>query len=105
MALKKVPNPTFKQTVEIPVPGEKPEKVEFTFKYMTKADYKAFIESTNNKEDAESASEIIEGWPLEKEFGEVSKDNIADLFNAYPGAPGAIISGFIKGLHQGRAGN
>ncbi|WP_341649932.1 phage tail assembly chaperone [Thauera humireducens] len=29
MALKKTPNPTYKHSVEIPVPGEKPEKVEF----------------------------------------------------------------------------
>jgi len=107
MALKKNPNPTFKQPVEIPVPGEKPEKVEFTYKYMSKSDYKAFIESASTKEDAESAAEILIAWPmsLEKEFGEVSQDNIADFFESYPGAPGAVISGFIKGLHQGRTGN
>ncbi len=105
MALKKNPNPTFKQIVEIPVPGEKPEKVEFTYKYMSKSDYKAFIESATTKEDAESAAEILVSWPLDKEFGEISQSAIEDLFDTYPGAPSAIISGFIKGLHQGRSGN
>ena len=105
MALKKNPKPTFKHFVEIPVPGEKPEKVEFTFKYMSKSEYKSFIEGAAEKKDAESASDILVAWPLDDEFGPVCQDSIESLFEAYPGAPGAIISGFINGLHKGRAGN
>lgn len=105
MALKKTPNPTFKQTVEIPVPGETPEKVDFTFKYKSKTDYKAFIAACVDRDDAENALEIIADWKLTDVFGEVGKDSITDLFEAYPGAPGAILNAYVKGLYQGRLGN
>ena len=105
MALKKVPSPTFKQTVEIPVPGEKPEKVEFDFNYMSKSDYKIFRESIACLEDEETIYKLIAKWPLNELFGEPSKSSVADLFDAYPGAPGAIFEGFVTGLHKGRVGN
>jgi len=105
MALKKSPKPTFKQTVEIPVPGEKPEKVEFDFHYMSKSAYKVFLESMAGQDDDETISRLIAKWPLNEVFGEPSQASVADLFDAYPGAPSAIFAGFVKGLHQGRAGN
>lgn len=105
MALKKNPNPTFKQTVEIPVPGEKPEKVECTFKHKTATVYKEFIADCAGREDAESILEILTDWKLVEVFGEVSKDSITALFEAYPGAPGAFFTAYVKGLHQGRSGN
>ena len=105
MALKKIPNPTFKQTVEIPVPGEKPEKVEFDFHYMSKSAYKTFLDSMAGQDDDETISKLIAKWPLNEVFGEPSQASVADLFDAYPGAPRAIFAGFVKGLHQGRAGN
>lgn len=105
MALKKNPNPTFPATVEIPVPGTKPEKVEFTFHYKSKSDYKKFIESCADREDAESAVEIVAGWKLNEVFGEVCEESLDELFDAYPGAPGAIFTAYVKGLHQGRLGN
>lgn len=105
MALKKTPNPTFPAIVEIPVPGEKPEKVEFTFKYKSKAEYKKFIESCEGREDPNNALELVAGWKLNDVYGEVSAESLAELFDAYPGAPGAVFTGYVKGLHQGRLGN
>lgn len=105
MALKKIPNPVFNQEVKIPVPGEKPEKVEFEFFYKSKKDYDQFIIETATDSDVDSAAKIISGWALNDVFGAVSKDSIAELFNAYPGAPGALVAGYINGLHQGRLGN
>lgn len=105
MALKKIPNPTFKQTVEIPVPGEKPEKVDFDFNYKSKSAYKTFMDAMKDREDEETIAELIAKWPLDEVFGKPSKESVAELFDAYPGAPGAIFSAYVKGLHQGRAGN
>lgn len=105
MALKKNPNPTFKHPVEIPVPGEKPEKVEFTFKHKSKSEYKKYIESCVERDDPDNALEIVADWKLTETFGEVSKSAFEELFEAYPGAPGAILSAFVSGLFKGRLGN
>ena len=105
MALKKNPNPTFSATVEIPVPGEKAEKVNFTFRHKSKSEYKKFIESCVDRDDAESTLEIVADWKLTDVFGEVTKDSLTALYEAYPGAPGAVFTGYVKGLHQGRVGN
>ena len=105
MALKKNPQPTFKQGVEIPVPGAKPEKVELTFKHKRTKEYKQFVEDCIGRDDVESTLEVLTDWNLTEEFGPVSKESIAEMYEAYPGAPNAVFLGFSKGLHQGRLGN
>ena len=105
MALKKIPNPTFKHEVEIPVPGDKPEKVEFIFKHKGKKAYQQFVEDCIGRDDTESALEIVTGWNIEAEFGPVSKESLETLYEACPGAPNAVFIGYSKGLHQGRLGN
>ena len=105
MALKKNPNPTFRHEVEIPVPGEKPEKVEFVFRHKGKKAYQQFVEDCIGRDDTESTLEILDDWPLTAEFGKVSKESIDALYDAYPGAPNAVFIGYSKGLHQGRLGN
>lgn len=105
MALKKNPNPTFKHEVEIPVPGEKPEKVEFVFRHKGKKAYQQFVEDCIGRDDTESTLEIVTGWNIEDEFGPVSKEALETLYEAYPGAPNAVFIGYSKGLHQGRLGN
>ena len=105
MALKKTPNPTFKSIVEIPVPGEKPEKCEFTFMYKSRKECDKYIAEFDNASQIDSLAGIIIDWPLNDVFGVFSKAALEDLVNSYPGAGSAILRGFIGGLHQGRTGN
>ncbi len=105
MALKRNPNPTFVHPVEIPVPGEKPEKVDFTFRHKTKTAYQQFLVDCVGRSDTENALEIVSGWGLNEEFGQVSKESIEALFEEYLGAPGAVFMAYSQGLHQGRLGN
>lgn len=105
MAIKKNPNPTFKHDVEIPVPGEKPEKVEFTFKHKGSKAFKQYVEDCVGRDDVDSTLEILSDWALTEQYGPVSREAIAEFFDAYPGAPNAVFVGYSKGLHQGRLGN
>ena len=72
---------------------------------MSKSAYKTFLDSIAGQDDNETIFKLIAKWPLNEVFGEPSQASVADLFDAYPGAPRAIFAGFVKGLHQGRAGN
>lgn len=107
MALKKVPNPTFDHEVEIPVPGEKPFKGVWTFKYMSKAQYDAFMSEREKSEFVESSTDFIVDWPkgIKETFGPFATESLQELIDAYPGTPGAIMTGFVKGLFVGKSGN
>ncbi len=103
--LKKNPHPTFTAPVKIPVPGETPETLIFTFRHKSKSQLKRFWEECkeNNIKDEEAIHEIVSGWNwADVEF---SKEALVELIDNYPGAALAIIDGYSEGLHRGKVGN
>ena len=44
------PAPTFKAKVDIPVPGGKVEKVEFTFRHRTREEFQRWLEDIDGKD-------------------------------------------------------
>lgn len=108
MALKKTPNPKYKQTVEIPAFGDKPEKVDFWFKYKTEEEFKAMKEAQGeNGLLVDFLPLLIDSWGFgaSDAFGEFSPEAFKEMANVYPGAPNAIHIAYLTGRYQGRLGN
>lgn len=95
-------NPSFKAKVEIPVAGSKPAEVEFTFRHKSKDALKEWLESMQDKEDAETILEVVTGWDLDDPF---DKAAIEKLAQNYVGSISAIIAKYISELTGKSLGN
>ena len=100
--LSLVAKPTFVSKVSIPVAGEKPVTVTFTFKARTRDAFKAFVESLADREDVDVILDVASGWDLEDAF---DKDNIELMTQSYLGAARAIIEAYLSELTAARAKN
>lgn len=99
--LKLDPNPTFNAVVEIPVPGDKPAKVGFTFKHMTRKQFNEF--QAENLKDVDAILRIAKDWDgVDAEF---SRESVERLIDAYHGAAYAIADAYTRELNKARLGN
>ena len=94
--------PTFKAKVQVPVPGQVAELVEFTFKGRTRDEFKEFIDSLKDREDVDVVMDIASGWELDDAF---DAENVEVLCQNYLGAARAIIEKYLAELTQARLGN
>lgn len=98
-----IPDPTFKAKVDIPVPGKKPQKIEFTFKWRDADDFKAFIESLGNHDsDTDAVMEFVTGWELTDAF---NRDNVDKMVKNYLGSAKALIQTYLSENAGARLGN
>lgn len=95
MALKLNAEPTFRAKVEIPVPGGKPEPIEFIFKHRKKDELREFLETSKDLEDPDYVLQIAMGWELSEEF---NRENIVRLLQNYHGAGAAISVTYVSEL-------
>jgi len=95
-------SPTFKLKVDIPIPGARPEKVEFTFRHKKRDDFVEFLANLAGRQDVEVIQEIACGWDLDEPF---DADNIERLTQSYLGAAAAIIEAYVTELPALRRGN
>ena len=95
-------SPTFRSKVSIPVPGDKSETIEFVFKGRTREQFKDFIESLKDREDADVVMDIASGWDLEDAW---TLDNVELLTQNYLGAAKAIIEKYLAELTNAKLGN
>jgi hypothetical protein len=100
--LKLNPSPTFKADVMIPVPGDKPAPVKFTFKHRTKEQASEFVSEEEREIDAAAVMEMAEGWDLEDDF---TAENVGRLLENYIGAAAAIFITYIRELRGAREKN
>lgn len=98
--------PTFQAKVFIPVPGSKPEALQFTFKYRTKDELethrKELAERQGDISDVDVVMSVAEGWELDDSF---SAENVGRLLQKYHAAANAIGETYIKELMQAKLGN
>ena len=96
--------PTFNRDVMIPVPGEKPVAVNFTFKAKTKSEFKEFVErlQAQKLDDLGIIMEIASGWDLEDPF---ELENVKKLEQNYLGSAKAILDAYNVELSGARLGN
>lgn len=95
-------NPTFKAKVSIPIPGGKPEPVEFTFKHMTKDGVLDWLGKVEKKKDAEIILAIASGWELDDEF---NSENVEVLCQNYMGSGKVIFETYLSELRGERLKN
>lgn len=98
--------PTFKAKVGIPVAGDKPAQVEFTFKHRTRAELEAHVKRVAEKpdefDDVAVVMGAVIGWDLDDEF---TRENVGTLLQNYHGAGRAIMEAYGVELVQGKLGN
>ena len=95
------PNPTFKADVTIPVPGDEPGIVTFTFKHRPIKEL-ADLEKVEGKHISQFLLEITEGWALSDEF---NQSNVETLLDNYPRAGEAIMKAYYAELLGNREKN
>lgn len=88
------PNPTFAAAVLIPIPGAEPAEVVLTFKYKTKSEYLAWVETISD-DDVEAVQSIVVAWDLSDEF---TAESIRRLSETYMGSLAAIIETYVREL-------
>lgn len=101
------PKPTFKETIEIPVPGEAPGSITFEFKRLGKKAlrslFKSIQDGAETREDSDVLAEIVVGWSgVDEDFSQTALETLCD---AYPGSVTAIILGYNKAMMEGKAKN
>lgn len=102
-AFSLVPDPTFKAKVDIPVPGKKPQKIEFTFKWRDADDFKTFMEGLGNYDsDTDAVLEFVTAWELADAF---NRENVEQLVKNYIGSAKALIQAYISENAGARLGN
>lgn len=95
-------SPTFKRDVSIPVPGDRPANINFTFKHKTRDELRDFVAGLEGREDLEVVLEVASAWGIDEAFEE---DNVEILLQNYPGAALAIIDTYLKEVSGARKGN
>lgn len=105
MSFKLQANPTFKALVNIPIPGEKPDAVSFTFRHKTRSQFDALITGLGNGEiiiDAAIKDIVVEWTHPGVEFSEEALGQCLEMF---PGSALAIFTAFREALTEARRKN
>ncbi len=115
MIFKLVPNPTFKSTVDIPVPGaDAPAKLVLVFKHMSRKKMSAFFDELFSGEnakalDSETLDPIVSGWEgvkdSENKNVEFGREAFETLLDNYPGASMAILEAYQQAYLKAKEKN
>lgn len=97
-------DPTFTESVEITVPGQKKTgKINLTFKYRTRSEMLEFSEAAKGKKDLELIKEIVVGWSgIDEDF---SEENLEVFLDNYPASPLEISTAYNRLLLESRIKN
>lgn len=100
--LKLVADPTFKASVDIPVPGGSSVPVVFEFKHRTREALADFLKTVDTLTHDAAVMAVANGWDLDEPFNE---KNVAALVQNYLGASNAICNAYLRELTQAKLGN
>lgn len=97
------PEPTFRATVDIPVPGGDPMPLELEFAHKTVDELKAMFAGFVGRGDADCIMEFVVGWHNHPD--PFSRDAMAALLQRYGRASVAIRNAYAYELTGARLGN
>lgn len=107
--IKLIPDPTFTSKVGVPVPGKGSVDVEFTFKYRTREEMRAFLERVNAAEGGDGAMDDVQlvmecasGWELADTFNEA---NVREFVSRYIAGPTAVFETYVMEMSGARLKN
>lgn len=97
------PEPTFRVSVPIPVPGAADMELEVEFRHKTRDELQAFFTGFQDRTDVECLMEIVAGWHnCETPF---SREALETLLQNYPKANTAILGKYSAETVVSRLGN
>lgn len=103
------PNPTFKASVKVSVPGGDPLPIEFEFKHKTRTGLSEWQANHGGKKDADIVPEFIVGWSgVINETGDQepwSVEAFQKLCENYPAAALEVYAGYVSALTESKAKN
>ncbi len=103
------PEPTFRASVPIPVPGGGSMALDLEFRHKTRAALHAWYDSFEGRDgdaaraEAECLHEVVAGWHNCEAI--YSLEALTTLLENYPQAGGAILAAYTRELTGARLGN
>lgn len=103
---KREPNPTFKATVQITVPGGEHLPLTVFFKHQTAKALGDFLANAAGRPDAELLQDMIASVDVAaKQEGETDADFLAVVVDNYPAAKSDILRAYLRELTESRSKN
>lgn len=107
--LKLKPDPTFRWTVQISVPGAEPADLQVVFRHKGKQALQDWLVACKDKNDVAAMLEILESWEgVADQDGQstpFSPEALAAFFDSYPAAPTEITQQYFDALRGARRKN
>ncbi len=94
--------PTFKATVQIPVPGGDDRPLEVEFKWLTAQEFGEKCKGTEGKDDAAFFAELVVRWSADADCNE---DALRRLFAKYPNAARRMFETYRRELFEAEEKN
>lgn len=87
------PKPTFWAKVPIAIAGSpKPVLLDVEFNHLDRDTLRKYLDSLDDREDADSINEIVAGWKgVDEDF---SRDSLEKLLSNYPGSAMSLVRVF-----------
>jgi hypothetical protein len=103
---KRDPNPTFKATVAVTVPGADSLPLALVFRHKTAAQLQDFLANAAGRTDADMLADMVASVdPAAKREGEADADFLADVCNAYAAAKSDILRTYLRELTESKVKN
>lgn len=97
------PEPTFRATVQIPVPGAEDMPLEVEFRHKTRDALRQYLDGLADSTDEDALQAILVGWHnCETAF---SREALETLLQNYPAAARAILARYAVEVSGARRGN
>lgn len=110
MAIRIIPNPTFRARVAFTVPGEPNATVEFSFRHKSPKALAAWHAAFAEKTPAEALSEVIERWVsgvVDDQGDEVpyTPDTLALFLGAHAPRAEELLEAYLREVFESRLKN
>lgn len=96
------PNPTFKATVQVTVPGGDSQPLPVVFKHMTAKKFAEFLSTAAEKTNAELVAAMVEEVPG---IDKPQADFFEELFDNYPASTADLFRTYKRELVESRVKN
>lgn len=109
MALRLVPNPSFRAQVSLSIPGAEAAVIEVEFRHKGRTEFAAWWESATGRRDEEILGDVIAGWSdvIDGNGEQVgySREALALLLDRYPAAAIELRDAYARALFEAREKN
>lgn len=110
MAIRIIPNPTFRARVQLTVPGEPDAAIEFVFRHKSPKALTEWHQTFGDKTSAEALSEVVEKWAggvIDENGDEVpyTPENFALFLAAHAPRAEELLETYLREVFESRRKN